>query len=51
MRGYRFGELPVTMHTRAGGSSKKGSPLVYGYRYGSVMFRTWRRERRRIAGP
>jgi len=50
MRGYRFGELPVTMRARAGGSSKKGHPLVYGYRYGRVMFRTWLRERRRPTG-
>lgn len=48
MRGYRFGERPVTMRARAGGSSKKGPNLLYGYRYGRVMVRTWLRERRRL---
>lgn len=47
MRGYRFGERPVTMLARKTGKSKKGRNLVYGYRYGRVMFRTWLREVRR----
>ncbi len=47
MGGYRFGERPVTMHVRKSGESKKGGNLTYGYRYGRVMLRTWRRERAR----
>jgi glycosyltransferase involved in cell wall biosynthesis len=47
MRGYRFGERPVTMLQRAAGTSKKGPNLLYGYRYGRVMLRTFMRERRR----
>ena len=45
MRGYRFGERPVTMHVRKSGESKKGGNLTYGYRYGRVMLRTYLRER------
>jgi glycosyltransferase involved in cell wall biosynthesis len=44
-QGVAYGEVPVTMLTRAGGKSKKGGNLVYGYRYGRVLLRTWRRER------
>lgn len=43
-QGVRYGEVPVTMLTRAGGSSKKGGNLAYGYRYGRVLVRTWWRE-------
>jgi len=43
--GVRYGEVPVTMRTRAKGTSKKGGNLAYGYRYGRVMLRTWWRER------
>lgn len=44
--GVRFAERPVTMRERAGGVSKKGGNLVYGYRYGTVVLRTFIRERR-----
>ncbi|MHB8244945.1 MAG: glycosyltransferase family 2 protein [Acidimicrobiales bacterium] len=43
--GVRFGEVPITMLTRASGKSKKGGNLVYGYRYSRVLFRTYWRER------
>jgi glycosyltransferase involved in cell wall biosynthesis len=45
--GARFTERPVTMRARATGASKKGGNLVYGYRYGTVVARTYLRERRR----
>jgi len=44
--GARFAERPVTMRARATGASKKGGNLVYGYRYGTVVARTYLRERR-----
>ena len=44
--GVRFSERPVTMRARSGGVSKKGGNLVYGYRYGKVVLRTFIRERR-----
>ena len=44
--GVRFTERPVTMRARAGGKSKKGGNLAYGYRYGKVVGRTYLRERR-----
>ncbi len=43
--GVSYGEVPVTMLTRAAGASKKGGNLLYGYRYGRVVLRTYRRER------
>jgi glycosyltransferase involved in cell wall biosynthesis len=46
MHGVRYAERPVTMRTRAAGHSKKGGNLVYGYRYGRVVLRTWWREKR-----
>ena len=45
LRGYRFTERPVTMRGRTSGSSKKGGNLAYGYRFGRVVVRTWRRNR------
>ena len=45
MQGFRVAERPMTMRTRAGGTTKKGNDLVYGYRYAQVVFGTWRRER------
>ncbi len=48
MHGWRFTERPVTMRERASGHSKKGGNLLYGYRYGTVVLRTYLRERRRI---
>ena len=36
------------MRERASGHSKKGGNLLYGYRYGRVVLRTYARERRRL---
>jgi glycosyltransferase involved in cell wall biosynthesis len=47
MGGARFMEAPITMRVRATGKSKKGGNLLYGVRYGRVVFRTYVRERRR----
>lgn len=47
MAGCRYAEVPVTMRTRVTGASKKGGNLVYGLRYGRVLFRTWWRERQK----
>jgi glycosyltransferase involved in cell wall biosynthesis len=46
-RGFRVTERATTMHDRSSGASKKGGNLVYGYRYGRVIVRTWWRELRR----
>jgi glycosyltransferase involved in cell wall biosynthesis len=46
MGGQRYAERPVTMRAREHGSSKKGGNLVYGYRYGRVVLRTFVRELR-----
>lgn len=53
LRGYRFTERPVTMRGRTSGPSKKGGTLTYGYRFGRVVLRTWRRARsaRPLPGP
>lgn len=45
LSGARFAERPVTMRARAAGASKKGGNLLYGYRYGTVVARTYLRER------
>jgi glycosyltransferase involved in cell wall biosynthesis len=45
-RGWRIGERPTVWHHRTSGESKKGSNLLYGPRYASVIARTWLRERR-----
>jgi glycosyltransferase involved in cell wall biosynthesis len=45
-RGYRVTERPVVMSKRVAGTSKKGHNLMYGLRYGCVVFRTWWRESR-----
>jgi glycosyltransferase involved in cell wall biosynthesis len=50
MSGARYAERPVTMRERHSGHSKKGGNLVYGYRYGRVVLRTFLRETRRRAG-
>jgi len=39
--GYRVKEVPVTMYKRAGGQTKKGGNLLYGYRFSRVVFGTW----------
>jgi len=44
-RGWRLGERPTVWHERTSGESKKGSNLLYGPRYASVIVRTWLRER------
>jgi glycosyltransferase involved in cell wall biosynthesis len=44
-RGWRVTERPTVWHERTSGQSKKGSNLLYGFRYASVILRTWRRER------
>ena len=43
--GYRIAELPVVMHKRTAGQSKKGHNLLYGLRYGRTLVRTWWRDR------
>lgn len=45
-RGWRVTERPTIWHERLSGTSKKGGNLVYGFRYASVILRTWWRERR-----
>jgi glycosyltransferase involved in cell wall biosynthesis len=44
LSGARYAERPVTMRRRQSGASKKGGNLVYGYRYGKVVLRTFLRE-------
>ena len=43
--GYRIAELPVVMHKRTAGKSKKGHNVLYGLRYGRALVRTWWRDR------
>ena len=43
-RGFRYVEIGTSMHQRTSGASKKGPNLVYGYRFGRVILRTWWRE-------
>lgn len=57
-RGFRVLEVGTSMHQRSGGMSKKGPNLLYGYRFGRVILRTWlrelrrnRNEGRRMSGP
>lgn len=44
-RGWRVAERPAVWHERASGESKKGTNLLYGFRYAAVLLGTWRRER------
>jgi glycosyltransferase involved in cell wall biosynthesis len=45
-QGYRIAERPVVMKKRIAGRSKKGHNVLYGLRYGRVVFRTlWRESR------
>jgi glycosyltransferase involved in cell wall biosynthesis len=46
-RGFHVLEIGTSMHQRTSGQSKKGPNLVYGYRFGRVIMRTWLRELRR----
>ncbi len=48
-RGWRVIERPTVWHERASGVSKKGGNLLYGFRYATVVLRTWKRERRAAA--
>jgi glycosyltransferase involved in cell wall biosynthesis len=43
--GFRVIEVPVTMHERKAGVSKKGRNLIYGLRFGRVVVTTWWRQR------
>ncbi|MGH9296344.1 MAG: glycosyltransferase family 2 protein [Acidimicrobiales bacterium] len=43
--GVRYSEIPVTMHNRTAGKSKKGGNFAYGFRFGRVVLGTWWRER------
>ena len=45
MKGFRTAERPATMRARTGGRSHKGSNLVYGWHFGTVIVSTWYRER------
>lgn len=45
-QGYRTAERPVVMRKRVAGKSKKGHNILYGFRYGRVVLRTWWRESR-----
>jgi glycosyltransferase involved in cell wall biosynthesis len=45
--GYLVTEVPITMHKRFAGESKKGHNLLYGMRYARVIMETWWRERAR----
>lgn len=44
-RGWRITECPTVWHPRRSGKSKKGSNLLFGFRYGWVIVSTWWRER------
>jgi hypothetical protein len=43
-KGYRVADVPVTMHLRGHGTTKKGNNLVFGTRYTRVVLGTWCRE-------
>lgn len=45
LHGYRVTEVPVTMHRRTAGTTKKGGNLSYGARVGRVIVGTWWRDR------
>jgi glycosyltransferase involved in cell wall biosynthesis len=44
MAGYRIKEVPIAMKARRSGKTKKGGNFVYGWRFCSVVVRTWLRE-------
>lgn len=48
--GYRVTERPVSHRSRLAGESKKGTNVMYGFRYAGVIVRTWWRERRARRG-
>jgi len=41
--GLRIAEVPITVQRRLAGQSKKGSDLVYGYRFARTMLSRWLR--------
>lgn len=45
LAGWRIAEVPTTMRQRISGESKKGRNFSYGFRYASVISRTYLRER------
>jgi glycosyltransferase involved in cell wall biosynthesis len=47
LSGYRVVEVPVTMHVRSAGTTKKGGNLLYGLRFCRVVVGTWWRDRQR----
>jgi glycosyltransferase involved in cell wall biosynthesis len=48
--GYKYAEVPATIHKRKIGKSKKGHNFFYGLSFGKVVAGTWWRERQR-RGP
>jgi len=50
MRGYRVVEVPVTLHVRSAGTTKKGGNLLYGMRFSRAVVGTWWRDRRLPGG-
>jgi glycosyltransferase involved in cell wall biosynthesis len=40
-RGFRVREVPVTVYSRGGGSTKKGGNFFYGYQFSRVVLMTW----------
>jgi glycosyltransferase involved in cell wall biosynthesis len=47
-RGFRVREVPVTVHPRGSGASKKGGNLFYGWQFGRVVLTTWWSARREV---
>jgi hypothetical protein len=45
LAGYRLGEVPITMHPRRAGVTKKGGNVLYGARFARVVLGTWWRDR------
>ena len=48
--GFRVKEVPVTVYPRGAGTSKKGTNLSYGIRFGRVVLSTWWAARGRARG-
>jgi hypothetical protein len=40
-KGLRIGEVPVTVHLRKIGKSKKGTDLSYGFSFTKTILKTW----------
>jgi glycosyltransferase involved in cell wall biosynthesis len=45
LAGFRVAERPGVMRPRTSGTTKKGTNLLYGYRYARVVLATWLRDR------